>query len=78
MPLAVQLGAFHEEARARELAERARRAGFAAAHLAVLEDAGGRLYAVRVGPYATAEDARSAGERLGRALGVGWRVVSGP
>jgi cell division septation protein DedD len=78
VPLVVQIGAFREESRARELAEGARRAGFGAVRVAALQDASGRLYAVRVGPYATAEDARSAGERLGRTLGVRWRVVSAP
>ena len=78
VPLAVQIGVFREEARARELAERARREGFGPARVAALTDAGGKLFAVRVGVYATAEDARSAGDRLGRALGVSWRVVRVP
>jgi len=78
MPLAVQIGVFREEARARELADRARRGGLGPARVAALTDAGGRLYAVRVGVYATAGDARSAGARLGRALGVSWRLVPVP
>jgi tetratricopeptide (TPR) repeat protein len=78
VPLSVQIGVFREEARARELAERARREGFGPARVAVLADAGGRLFAVRVGVYATAEDARGAGGRLGRALDVSWRVVPVP
>jgi tetratricopeptide (TPR) repeat protein len=78
VPLAVQIGVFREETRARELAERARRGGFAPARVAALTDAGGRLFAVRVGVYATAGDARGAGERIGRALGVAWRVVPAP
>jgi len=78
VPLAVQIGVFREEARARELAERARRGGFGPARVAALSDASGRLFAVRVGVYATAEDARGAGGRLGRALGVAWRVVPVP
>jgi len=77
-PLTVQIGAFREPTVARGLAERARRAGFSPVRVPVLEDAGAALYAVRVGVYATAGDARSAGERLGRALGVAWRVVPAP
>jgi len=78
VPLAVQIGIFREEARARELAERAGREGFRPVRVTALADAGGRLFAVRVGLYATAEDARGAGVRLGRALGVAWRVVPAP
>jgi tetratricopeptide (TPR) repeat protein len=78
VPLAVQIGVFREEARARELAERARRGGFGPARVAALTDASGKLFAVRVGVYATAEDARGAGDRLGRALAVSWRVVPVP
>ena len=78
MPLAVQIGVFREAPRAGELAERARRAGFGPTRVTALTDAGGRLFAVCVGVYATAEDARGAGDRLGRALGVSWRVVPVP
>jgi len=78
VPLAVQIGAFREEALARELAERARRGGFGPVRVAALTEAGGKLFAVRVGVYATAEDARGAGDRLGRVLGVAWRVVPAP
>jgi tetratricopeptide (TPR) repeat protein len=78
VPLAVQIGGFREEAGARDLAERARRGGFGPVRVAALTDAGARLFAVRVGVYATAEDARGAGVRLGRALGVAWRVVPVP
>jgi tetratricopeptide (TPR) repeat protein len=77
-PLAVQIGVFHEQARANELAELARRDGFAPVRVAALTDARGRYFAVRVGVYATAGDARGAGERIGRALGVAWRVVPAP
>ncbi len=78
VPLAVQVGVFREEASARDLAARARREGFGPARVAVLPEPGGRLFAVRVGVYATAGDARAAGERLGRALGLSWRVVPVP
>jgi tetratricopeptide (TPR) repeat protein len=78
VPLAVQIGIFRDEARARELAGRARRKGFGPARVAALTNAEGRVFAVRVGLYATAEDARGAGARLGRALGIAWRVVPAP
>jgi tetratricopeptide (TPR) repeat protein len=78
LPLAVQIGVFREEARASDLAERARREGVGPVRVAALASPGGRLFAVRVGLFATAEDARSAGDRLGRALGVTWQVVPVP
>jgi tetratricopeptide (TPR) repeat protein len=78
VPLAVQIGVFREEASARELAVRARREEFGPVRVSALADAGGTLFEVRVGVYATAEDARGAGGRLGRALGVAWRVVPAP
>ena len=76
--MAVQIGAFRDREAARELAQRARRAGFSPVRVSTVEDVGGALYAVRVGVYATAEDARGAGERLARALGVTCRVVAAP
>lgn len=78
VPLAVQIGVFRERSNAQELAQRARREGFRPARVATLAEAGGQLFAVSVGVYATAEDARGAGDRLGRALGVAWRVVPVP
>jgi cell division septation protein DedD len=76
--LTVQIGVFREENRARELAERSRREGFEPTGVAARSDAGGEFFAVRVGVYSTAEDARAAGQRLGRVLGVSWRVVPVP
>ena len=78
VPLTVQIGVFRDEGRARGLAERARHDGFGPARVAVSRDGGGRLFTVRVGIYATAEDARGAGDRMGRALGVAWRLVPAP
>jgi tetratricopeptide (TPR) repeat protein len=78
VPLAVQIGAFRDPVRARALAGRARRAGFAPVRVSAREDALGTLYAVRVGVYATAEDAQGAGQRLARALRVRWLVVPAP
>ena len=75
-PLAVQIGAFGDPARAQALAERARRAGFTSVRVAEVSESGTTLHAVRFGLFATAEDARAAGERAARALGVPCRVVS--
>lgn len=74
--VAVQIGAFGEEARARSLAESARRAGFADASVLKRPTADGRatLHVVRLGRYPNREEARKAGERVQRALGVGWQV----
>ena len=77
-PFSVQIGAFREPDRANALAASARRAGFGPVHVTAIEDAVGRLFAVRVGVYATAEDARSACARIGPALGVACRIVSAP
>jgi tetratricopeptide (TPR) repeat protein len=78
IPLTVQIGAFRDQGRAQQLAAAARRQGFTPVRVSALQDPGGALYAVRVGVFATAEDARGAGVRLGRALGVTWRVVPAP
>lgn len=74
--VAVQIGAFGEEARARTLAESARRAGFAEASVLKRPTPDGRatLHVVRLGRYPNREEARKAGERVQRALGVGWQV----
>ncbi|MBI5169315.1 MAG: SPOR domain-containing protein [Candidatus Eisenbacteria bacterium] len=74
--VAIQIGAFGEEARARTLAESARRAGFAEATVLRRPTPDGRatLHVVRLGRYPNREEARKAGERVQRALGVGWQV----
>ncbi len=72
----IQIGAFGEEARARTLAESARRAGFAEATVLrrPTPDGRGTLHVVRLGRYPNRDEARKAGERVQRALGVGWQV----
>ncbi|MBK7368369.1 MAG: SPOR domain-containing protein [Candidatus Eisenbacteria bacterium] len=74
--VAIQIGAFGDEARARTLAESARRAGFADASVLRRPTPDGRatLHVVRLGRYPNREEARKAGERVQRALGVGWQV----
>ena len=74
--VAVQIGAFGEESRARTLAESARRAGFGDASVLRRTTPDGRatLYVVRLGRYPNRDEARKAGERVQRAIGVGWQV----
>ncbi|MFN8588574.1 MAG: SPOR domain-containing protein [Candidatus Eisenbacteria bacterium] len=74
-PVAVQIGAFADEARARTLVEAARREGFSEAALVRRKTAdGSALFVVRLGRYAGREEAARAGERVQKALGVGWQV----
>ena len=77
-PLTVQIGAFREAGHAQVLAARARRAGFGPVRVSEVRDAAGPLFLVRVGVYATAEDARGAAARLERGLGVACRLVAAP
>jgi tetratricopeptide (TPR) repeat protein len=76
--LAVQIGVFSRPARAQTLAGAARRAGFSAAQVLTLGEGRARSYAVRLGLYPNAVEARKAGEEAARKLGVSYRVVSAP
>jgi tetratricopeptide (TPR) repeat protein len=71
----VQIGAFSDLARARSLADAARRAGFPGALVASRREGAQRLHVVRLGTYPSVEEARRAGARAARALGVTYRVV---
>jgi len=71
----VQIGAFADPARARALAESARRAGFPSASVTARGSGANRIYAVRLGSYSSREEARRAGERAAGALGVSYRLV---
>ena len=77
-PVAVQLGAFSDAARARALAALARRSGFGEARVVERTEAGVRLQLVLIGPFMTEADARGAAARAGERLGVAARVVSAP
>jgi tetratricopeptide (TPR) repeat protein len=77
-PLAVQVGVFRQPAAANDLAARIRRNGIGPVRVVPLPEGSTRLYAVRVGVFATAEDARAAGAWLGKALGMPWRLVPVP
>jgi DedD protein len=70
---AVQAGAFSSDKAARELTERLKKGGFAA-YTERIDTRDGARYRVRVGPYATKEDAERARARLG-ILGVSANVV---
>lgn len=74
--VAVQIGVFAEASRARVLAENARRAGFGNAAVSERRSADGKstVWVVRLGRYPSREEARLAGERVQRSLGVGWQV----
>jgi DedD protein len=74
--VAVQIGAFADAAKARELAERARRAGYPHAQVIVLGRADGQSHVVRLGVYATRAEATAAGVRAERALGTDYWLVT--
>jgi tetratricopeptide (TPR) repeat protein len=74
--VAVHIGAFADPARARALAETARRAGFSGAQVVSRTEGGARVHAVRLGAFASPDEARRAGERAARELGVAWRIVT--
>jgi len=75
--IGVQIGAFGEEARARALVQSARQAGFGHASVARQGQGGAALHVVRIGWFATEADARAAGERASRELGVAFRLIRG-
>jgi cell division septation protein DedD len=74
----VLIGAFRDPDRARALAASARRAGFATAQVTTRSDGGVRSHAVRIGPFASADEARRAGRRAADSLGVSFQIVSAP
>src|SRR5262245_5220972 len=73
--MSVQIGAFADRARARTLAESARRGGFPDAAVTVRGEGDARMHVVTLGVFASREEARSAGERAAGALGVTYQVV---
>lgn len=74
----VQIGAFADAARARQLLEEARRAGFNRTELEAQGQGDARLYLVRIGWFVNEAQARSAGERASQDLGVAYRLVRRP
>jgi len=77
-PVGVQIGVFADRDRANALATQARRAGFGAVQVLERRGNGARptLWVVRLGTYATREEANAAGDRAQAALGVGWQVMA--
>lgn len=71
---AVQAAAPASETAARELSERLKKAGFAP-YTETIESKDGTRYRVRVGPYATRDDAERARARL-KALGINASLVA--
>jgi tetratricopeptide (TPR) repeat protein len=71
---AVSLGSFADDARARTLAERARRAGFPSVQVQVRGAGSARTHMVRLGIYPSEAEARAAGQRAADALGTAYRV----
>lgn len=77
-PVGVQIGVFADRERARSLSAQAKKAGFAGVQVIERRGEGARptLWVVRLGSYATREEAESAGERAQATLGVGWQVMA--
>ena len=77
-PVAIQVGVFADRARAVALADAARKAGFTAVQVIERAATEGKpaLFVVRLGTFGTREEARAAGEKAERALGVGWQVLT--
>lgn len=73
--IAVQIGAFGDPARARELLQRARQAGFAQASAHRQGQGGTELHVVRIGWFPNEVEARRAGERASAELGVAFRLI---
>ena len=75
-PIAVQLGAFAEPARAQALADAARHAGLGEVRVVERSQGGMMLRVVLLGPFAREADARRMAARAAERLGVVARVVS--
>jgi tetratricopeptide (TPR) repeat protein len=77
-PVGVQIGVFADRARAVSLAAQAKAAGFASVQLVERKGDGSRptLWLVRLGTFATRDEANAEGEKAQRALGVGWQVMA--
>jgi tetratricopeptide (TPR) repeat protein len=76
--IAVRIGAFSDEARARSLAAAARRAGFAEVRVIPPTGTGAPLYIVRLGPYGDPDQARKQAERVAELLGVIPELIQTP
>lgn len=77
-PAAVEVGSFGSARRARTLATAARGAGFSSARVIERPDGSRAVYVVVIGVYAHPDEARDAGARAARALGVSYRLTAAP
>ena len=73
-PLTVTIGTFLDPARARSLANEARRAGFPNAEVVTEGEGLAAVHEVRLGRYSDPRQAERAGQQAGLALGVTWQV----
>jgi tetratricopeptide (TPR) repeat protein len=74
----VQIGAFGDPARARALAESARRAGLGEATVRAQENGQSRLQIVLLGPYRSEDEARRAAAQAAERLGTPARIARTP
>lgn len=77
-PIEVLLGAFADDARARTLVERAKRAGFSSAAVVTRGEGATRVHVVRLGVFPSEAEARAAGARAADTLGVTYRLERRP
>ena len=73
-PLTVTIGTFLDPARARSLANEARRAGFPNAEVVTEGEGLAAVHEVHLGRYSDPRQAERAGQQAGLALGVTWQV----
>jgi hypothetical protein len=76
--VAVVIGQFVDQSRARSLASEAKRAGFPNAQVVTRGQGLSAIHVVRLGVYGDAAEARQAGDQATRALGVAYDVVRSP
>ena len=78
-PLTIQLAAFGEAERAQDLATRLRQLGYAPIVLSPAAGSPDALHRVRLGAYASRDEAQRAIEAIAKALGVrGWIIAGRP
>ncbi len=76
--VAIVIGTFADQARARALASEARRAGFPQAQVITRGEGLAALHVVRLGIYSSGHEARAAADQATRALGVACAIVRAP
>jgi tetratricopeptide (TPR) repeat protein len=76
--VAVVIGQFVDQSRARSLASEAKRVGFPGAEVVTLGQGLSAIHVVRLGAYGNTLEARQAGEQAALALGVAYEIVRSP